>query len=670
MTGAIDMGTQDVTNVGLVDGVDVAALKTQSDTNVTGIATNVTDIGLRFLASDVDVDGTLTADSDTKVPSQKAIKTYVDAQVLASGSGDFKADGTVAMTGAIDFDVDTNLFRSAANVLRTDDEFQAANLVIDGSLRSTNATFNIRTGYSGVFRFNPYGGSWQPSVGDKAYHSIVTNSIMVNPSYNYALSKHTGKFIPVSGANIFTKSWTGLHLDTNFGNGANSTYNGVDSLSPLRITSTIDVNGASTKGYSGFFMDITETSIASGASNKLLDLNVNGANQFSVDNLGKVTATEFHGDGSNLTGVTADTFTSLGTLNLTADTDNNSTGGINFSTGGNSKMMLTNSGNLGIGTETASSLLTTENILSSAGQQIEQNVTMSQTSGDTYAQKISVTDTKTGGSSYGLFVDNTLGSTYVDRVGVEARSKTTDSWGTTIGKLATNEYGVFASNNRGTALYVESVHAYSGKGIYLDSPGTGAHFEIGGGTGSSGRYGLSINTDDTPLHVDNSLLYLSHDTSVYNSSVFSANMAKGSGTFTGKFIDFQKNSVSQFSIDNTGRTIASVFVGDEVQVNKELITHANDAVASTAIDFDSGNIQYTSADCGSFSLEGLNDGTSYTLIVQGTNVQTCSFSTINSNSGDTVKLPPGHGPTIAGKHTIYTFIKAGNYIYAAYIPGY
>jgi hypothetical protein len=40
-----------------------------------------------YLGATLDTDTSLTANSDTKVPSQKAVKTYVDAAVLASGSG-------------------------------------------------------------------------------------------------------------------------------------------------------------------------------------------------------------------------------------------------------------------------------------------------------------------------------------------------------------------------------------------------------------------------------------------------------------------------------------------------------------------------------------------------------------------------------------------------------
>ncbi|EQC44616.1 endosialidase chaperone [Bacteriovorax sp. BSW11_IV] len=124
LAGALDMGGNNIGNVGTVDGVDVSSLSTSVGTNTsnistnagdilslqtsvatnaTDIATNTTAIGTKFNSSDVDTDITLAADSDGKVPSQKAIKAYVDNAVTGVGATDFvKRDGTIAMTGSLD----------------------------------------------------------------------------------------------------------------------------------------------------------------------------------------------------------------------------------------------------------------------------------------------------------------------------------------------------------------------------------------------------------------------------------------------------------------------------------------------------------------------------------------------------------------------------------------
>lgn len=52
---------------------------TKSDVGLTAVTDDT-----QVKASDVDTDDTMAADSDTKVPSQKAVKTYVDQRVAAA----------------------------------------------------------------------------------------------------------------------------------------------------------------------------------------------------------------------------------------------------------------------------------------------------------------------------------------------------------------------------------------------------------------------------------------------------------------------------------------------------------------------------------------------------------------------------------------------------------
>lgn len=94
--------------------------------------------------------------------------------------------------------------------------------------------------------------------------------------------------------------------------------------------------------------------------------------------------------------------------------------------------------------------------------------------------------------------------------------------------------------------------------------------------------------------------------------------------------------------------------------------------ATATIDFATGNLQYTSLPCQSFTLWNMKDGGSYTFAVQNTTSATCSFAAY-SDSGSTAltfHLPPDHEATEAGKHTIYTFIVIGTHVYASWITGY
>jgi hypothetical protein len=87
--------------------------------------------------------------------------------------------------------------------------------------------------------------------------------------------------------------------------------------------------------------------------------------------------------------------------------------------------------------------------------------------------------------------------------------------------------------------------------------------------------------------------------------------------------------------------------------------------AGTTINFALGNMQYTSANCGAFTLNNMKDGGSYILVVKGTTSATCSFTA----SGLTVRLSPDHGATTASKHTLYNFLVVGTDIYVSWNTG-
>jgi hypothetical protein len=113
-----------------------------------------------------------------------------------------------------------------------------------------------------------------------------------------------------------------------------------------------------------------------------------------------------------------------------------------------------------------------------------------------------------------------------------------------------------------------------------------------------------------------------------------------------------------------------------LEVNGTILTSVaplTAAPATTAVNFATGNLQYTSASCAAnFKLHNLIDGGTYTLAVKGTTSGTCSFLAY-SDAGTTsltVHMPPDHGPTTATKHTIYSFMQMGGDLYVSWITGY
>lgn len=109
-----------------------------------------------------------------------------------------------------------------------------------------------------------------------------------------------------------------------------------------------------------------------------------------------------------------------------------------------------------------------------------------------------------------------------------------------------------------------------------------------------------------------------------------------------------------------------------LDVNATILGKPATSNGGTTIDFGTGNLQYTSSDCTAFTLHNLKDGGTYVFAVKGAVSATCSFNAF-SDAGSTaltVHLPPDHGATTAGKHTVYNFIVMGTDVYAAWAPNY
>jgi hypothetical protein len=123
----------------------------------------------------------------------------------------------------------------------------------------------------------------------------------------------------------------------------------------------------------------------------------------------------------------------------------------------------------------------------------------------------------------------------------------------------------------------------------------------------------------------------------------------------------------QMRILNNGRVgIGTANPGSRLEVNGSATnTTAFNAAASSSIDFSNSNLAYTSASPGAFTLTNIKDGGTYTLSVQGTTSGTASFSA----TGFTFKST-NNAQTIAGKHTLYTFMVMGTTVYFTMSTGY
>ncbi len=101
-----------------------------------------------------------------------------------------------------------------------------------------------------------------------------------------------------------------------------------------------------------------------------------------------------------------------------------------------------------------------------------------------------------------------------------------------------------------------------------------------------------------------------------------------------------------------------------LDINGSVSQKVVDAGSSTSIDFSTGNYQFTSSDCSSFTLSGMNKGV-YTLVVKGINQGTCSFT----HSGRVFRSI-NTLVSYTGFHSIFTFLDTGSDVYISASFGY
>jgi hypothetical protein len=288
------------------------------------------------------------------------------------------------------------------------------------------------------------------------------------------------------------------------------------------------------------------------------------------------------------------------------------------------------------------------------------------------------------GSAYGIFgnIENqaagTISLAYAGNFSVTRTAGTiTNARGINIGTIqGTNKFSLYASDATAPSHFAGAVGigtttpnvplnvnlSSSTMPSFTPDGGTVAMFT--GGAGNSGAYtNVSIIGGQT---TGASYLFLGSNTSEQESAVY--------WNATDKRMTLQNQGIDALSVKANGYVgVGTTSARTSLDVNGAITSKAALSVAAASVDFASNNLAYTAQNCGAFVLNNMKDGASYTFAVQGTTSATCAF-TAYSGSGTTgpltVKLPPDHAPTTAGKDTIYTFVVLGSTVYTSWIPGY
>jgi hypothetical protein len=171
-------------------------------------------------------------------------------------------------------------------------------------------------------------------------------------------------------------------------------------------------------------------------------------------------------------------------------------------------------------------------------------------------------------------------------------------------------------------------------------------------------------SDQNTTYTAGSGLTLSGSTFSVASNVVTSTYS-GAVTLSGPSLNVDNYSIY---VDGTNHKIG---IGTNSPISKLEVNGAStnssafNANSNTTIDFALSNLAYTTASAGSFTLNNIKDGGTYTLAVQGTTSGTSSFS----SSGFTF-FSTNNGTTTSNKQTLYTFIVMGSKVYFFMATGF
>ena len=281
-TGDLGTGEVDLNNAALAGWLSVGSTAT-----VTGAAR--LDSTLQFGAAgqainEFSIDGTFADDSDTAVPTEKAVKTYVDAAILETG-GTLNIGGDAASTGSVD--ISSQTFSIVGTSLEV--ETSAADQTITIGLPDAVTIADSLT-VTGDATFN--GNIAGDAATEVTGIATITVSGGVAAGFFYGdgagLTNVVASSVDLSGTNVTAST---LVLD---GVGIALTATGGD-FDTLVTSATLQVG-----------TDLTVTGDINANGNIVGDAATEISGIATVTVSGGVVAANFYGNGSNLTNISSD----------------------------------------------------------------------------------------------------------------------------------------------------------------------------------------------------------------------------------------------------------------------------------------------------------------------------------------------------------------------------
>lgn len=147
-------------------------------------------------------------------------------------------------------------------------------------------------------------------------------------------------------------------------------------------------------------------------------------------------------------------------------------------------------------------------------------------------------------------------------------------------------------------------------------------------------------------------------------TIASTDLPSTIGPSASSALTLQTGGAARQTIDASGNVgIGTASPSAKLDIAGQARTQAYDASSSgTTIDWNNGNIQYTTAGCATFSFSNMLDGAAYTLIIKNPS-GTCAFT----DSGLTMNYVGGVTSITINAKTAFSFIRAGSDVFVTWV---